>query len=142
MVPEVASKSFFILHLVHWQAQQFFKCLRNLPPHRFGAKLFSYLSCTNENNAFINHSATSHLRLPCSNLAPEHAFMTPFQMVLFGTFFLLWFFVYISALFSKREKVEQNQKHSKTCTGMRNVQECWHGKESNCSSMKVKKVLE
>lgn len=36
--------------------------------------------------------------------------------------------------------MEQDQKHSKTCTeaGMRSVQECWYGKESIKPSMKVR----
>ncbi|KAM7365652.1 hypothetical protein PAMP_016568 [Pampus punctatissimus] len=43
---------------------------------------------------------------------------------------------------SAKEKVEQDQKRSKTCieAGVKSLQECWHGKESNHASMKVKKV--
>lgn len=51
--------------------------------------------------------------------------------------------IFFSALSSEGRKcMEQNQKHSKTCTeaGMKSVQECWHGKESDYPSMKVKKV--
>lgn len=51
--------------------------------------------------------------------------------------------LFLSALSHKGGKcMEQDQKHSKTCTeaGMKSVQECWHGKERNYPSMKVKKV--
>lgn len=57
-------------------------------------------------------------------------------------FFLLRLSFFLSALSCKGRKcMEQDQKHSKACiqAGMRSVQECWHGKESNYPSMNVKK---
>lgn len=57
-------------------------------------------------------------------------------------FFLLRLSFFLSALSCKGRKcMERDQKHSKACiqAGMRSVQECWHGKESNYPSMNVKK---
>lgn len=64
-------------------------------------------------------------------------------VIVLQTFCLLRFSFFIWFIFQKEKA--QGTRWKTQCkvyigAGMRNIQECWHGKESNYPSMKVKKV--
>lgn len=88
-------------------------------------------------------TATRNAKKKLSQFAPD--FHGSISVVLWRLFFLLRLSFFLSALSCKGRKcMEQDQKHSKACiqAGMRSLQECWHGKESNYPSMNVKKKVE